>query len=119
MRSMLSYDDVQPTVSSSGAVLPAAGCVSISGTRRQVQESIPQFPRNIRSPDATPVKPIIVQSPSDPLAVRGKGNYTCPYGRECKKGGVGVNGELVVFERNSAFKYVSKQLTGIRINQLC
>jgi hypothetical protein len=40
------------------------------------------------------------------LAVRGKGQYTCPEGPNCTKGGLQANGEIVVFERNSAFRYV-------------
>ena len=38
------------------------------------------------------------------LATRGKGEYTCPRGASCTKGGVSQNGSLVVFERNSAFR---------------
>lgn len=38
------------------------------------------------------------------LASRGKGEYTCPLGIECRKGGVVSNGDLVVFKRNSAFR---------------
>jgi hypothetical protein len=45
-------------------------------------------------------------TPMNSLAVRGKGQYTCPEGRNCTKGGVQANGEVVVFERNSAFRYV-------------
>lgn len=40
----------------------------------------------------------------DQLKSRGKGRYTCPHGLECTKGGVQTNGELTVFERNSAFR---------------
>lgn len=40
------------------------------------------------------------------LEARGKGQYTCSEGRNCTKGGVQANGEMVVFERNSAFRYV-------------
>lgn len=40
------------------------------------------------------------------LSSRGKGSYVCPYGPSCRKGGVKPNGEIVVFERNSAFKLV-------------
>ena len=38
------------------------------------------------------------------LAPRGKGQYTCPYGHNCTKGGVSDDGSIVVFERNSAYK---------------
>lgn len=42
------------------------------------------------------------------LKTRGKGHYTCPRKYDCKKGGVQPNGELTVFERNSAFRYSTK-----------
>ncbi|KAK2857316.1 hypothetical protein FQN49_004826 [Arthroderma sp. PD_2] len=37
------------------------------------------------------------------LGRRGVGNYKCPFGKDCTKGGV-RDGELVKFERNSSFK---------------
>lgn len=37
------------------------------------------------------------------LRRRGKGSYTCPKGRRCKKGGVDSTGEPIQFDRNSAF----------------
>lgn len=37
------------------------------------------------------------------LTVRGTGKHTCPYGMSCTKGGL-RDGELLVFERNSAFR---------------
>jgi len=42
------------------------------------------------------------------LKNRGKGHYTCPRTYDCKKGGVQPNGELTVFERNSAFRYSTR-----------
>jgi hypothetical protein len=42
------------------------------------------------------------------LKSRGKGHYTCPRRNDCKKGGVQPNGELTVFERNSAFRYSTR-----------
>jgi hypothetical protein len=39
------------------------------------------------------------------LERRGKGQYKCPYGRECTYGGVKPDsGQLVIFEQNSAFR---------------
>ena len=38
------------------------------------------------------------------LSTRGKGAYNCPLGTKCRKGGVHSSGELVVFERNCAFR---------------
>lgn len=43
------------------------------------------------------------------LKQRGKGNYTCPKGLRCEKGGV-ENGQLVLFDRNSAFLLVNVAL---------
>jgi hypothetical protein len=40
------------------------------------------------------------------LRARGKGHYTCPRGTACDKGGVQLNGQLTVYERNSAIRYV-------------
>jgi hypothetical protein len=37
------------------------------------------------------------------LKSRGKGSHTCPKGKNCTKGGIDKNGELIVFDRNSAF----------------
>lgn len=42
---------------------------------------------------------------SNPLLARGKGQHRCPHGSECTKGGF-RNGEIVIFERNSAFRSV-------------
>jgi hypothetical protein len=42
----------------------------------------------------------------DHLKVRGSGQYTCPEGLSCKRGGV-IDGNLRVFKRNSEFRYVS------------
>lgn len=40
------------------------------------------------------------------LARRGKGHYNCPHMLECTKGGVSPDGTLIIFERNSAFRFV-------------
>jgi hypothetical protein len=37
------------------------------------------------------------------LRQRGKGAYYCPKGRQCDKGGVDKEGNLVRFDRNSSF----------------
>lgn len=52
--------------------------------------------------DANPCDPAV--PPLEQLKSRGKGTYSCPYGGDCKRGGVQPNGELVVFTRNSAFR---------------
>jgi hypothetical protein len=38
------------------------------------------------------------------LASRGKGSYVCPEGQRCMKGGISPSGQMIVFERNSAFR---------------
>jgi hypothetical protein len=49
----------------------------------------------------------VTEVPSiEQLKARGKGHYTCPHGTACDKGGVQPDGELTVYERNSAFRYV-------------
>jgi hypothetical protein len=42
---------------------------------------------------------------SNPLLTRGKGQHRCPHGSECTKGGF-RNDEIIIFERNSAFRLV-------------
>jgi hypothetical protein len=42
---------------------------------------------------------------SNALLARGKGRHRCPYGSKCTKGGF-LNGEVKIFERNSAFRLV-------------
>lgn len=63
------------------------------------QRDEPSSPGSERSPQGT------LYDPLDSLSSRGKGNYTCPHGSSCTKGGF-RNGETVIFERNSAFRYV-------------
>ena len=57
-----------------------------------------------------------VQSGETTLSVRGKGHHVCPHGASCTKGGLAADGRLVIFERNSAFRYVfliSQSLTSL------
>jgi len=42
---------------------------------------------------------------SEELRVRGTGNYTCPQGLSCRKGGLHKDGTIRVFSRNSDFRY--------------
>ena len=44
--------------------------------------------------------PDIIES----LPARGKGHYTCLYGTDCTKGGLQADRDVVIFERNSAFR---------------
>lgn len=37
------------------------------------------------------------------LKQRGKGNYSCPKGKWCTRGGVDKEGNVIIFDRNSAF----------------
>lgn len=41
------------------------------------------------------------------ISQRGKGEYVCPLGSECRKGGW-KDGSYVIFNRNSSFKLVVK-----------
>ena len=39
------------------------------------------------------------------LGQRGKGRHTCPHAFRCTKGGLNADGTMVIFERNSTFRY--------------
>lgn len=41
------------------------------------------------------------------VKTRGTGNYKCSHGRSCQKGGVGSDGAIRIFTRNSDFKCVA------------
>lgn len=82
--------------SSSPMLTPA----TTSGTQEELSE-----PK--RSPSSEDLAgPDLIREMLTSLSVRGTGRYTCPYLHDCRKGGVKY-GELVVFERNSAFRLVS------------
>jgi len=56
--------------------------------------------------DSVSDQPNTTEAPSaEQLKTRGTGNYTCPHGTACKKGGVQPDGQLRVFKRNSEFRY--------------
>ena len=38
------------------------------------------------------------------ISSRGRGQYTCPLGKDCAKGGLDIGGEPLVFELNSTFR---------------
>ncbi|KAK4141812.1 uncharacterized protein C8A04DRAFT_30657 [Dichotomopilus funicola] len=61
----------------------------------------------LESPDLVPEQPPIARELVDAnqLAHRGKGRHTCPHAFRCTKGGVNADGTLVIFERNSHFRY--------------
>ncbi|KAE9378262.1 hypothetical protein N431DRAFT_435425 [Stipitochalara longipes BDJ] len=63
-------------------------------------------PTDDRSPGSEGSAQSNTNDPLASLSSRGKGHHICPQGGSCTKGGVGRDGELVVFERNSAFKSV-------------
>lgn len=60
-----------------------------------------------RSSASTEPMPGAAVDPTKSLTSRGKGNYVCPHGTGCSKGGVKPDGDLVIFERNSAFRSVT------------
>ncbi|KAF3166819.1 hypothetical protein TWF751_008589 [Orbilia oligospora] len=66
-----------------------------SSTLYQVRRTSGSTPASLSSPGSI--------DPGLDLERRGTGNYVCPQGWECRKGGV-VDEELVVFKRNSEFR---------------
>jgi hypothetical protein len=70
-------------------------------TTSGTQEAISEPKRSPSSEELT--GPDLIRELLTSLSVRGTGRYTCPYLHDCRKGGVKY-GELVVFERNSAFR---------------
>ena len=56
-----------------------------------------------KSPPALSDKDHFANFNLDQWKRRGKGDYYCPRKYECTKGGVNADGELVKFERNSAY----------------
>lgn len=61
------------------------------------------FKFEIKSPRLEDETQGIINEMLADLGRRGKGEYTCPLGNRCRKGGIS-NGELFVFKRNSAFR---------------
>jgi len=70
-------------------------------TTAGTQEAISEPKRSPSSEELT--GPDLIRELLTSLSVRGTGRYTCPYLHDCRKGGVKYE-ELVVFERNSAFR---------------
>lgn len=62
---------------------------------------VPEFPDMV--PEQPPIPKELVDASQ--LAQRGKGRHTCPHAFQCTKGGVNADGTLVIFERNSNFRY--------------
>ena len=80
-------------VNSTAAGTPAAGKTPVNQQRVTEQlegESDEEEPRQ-------PIKDEIARNLYHSLGTRGKGTYTCPYGQDCTKGGVGDGGVLLVF----------------------
>jgi hypothetical protein len=65
-----------------------------------------QVELDARSPGSDRSAQSNTNDPFASLSSRGKGHHVCPKGASCSKGGVGPEGELIVFERNSAFRSV-------------
>ncbi|KAH0559376.1 hypothetical protein GP486_004110 [Trichoglossum hirsutum] len=109
--------------------LPIASSIALnpdyqaSGPARPLQETMPNVQSSI-SPstehvadqedrETTAFEGSIQETVTDlltSLSARGRGSFVCPYDRSCVKGGVGRYGEIVTFERNSAFRLVAHQL---------
>ena len=58
-------------------------------------------------------------APIEELKPRGKGQYLCPEGLSCTKGGVQADGTLVVFERNSAFRLALPFRLAVFVGAIC
>ena len=58
-------------------------------------------------------------APIEELKPRGKGQYICPEGLSCTKGGVQADGTLVVFERNSAFRLAVPFRIAVFVGAIC
>jgi len=85
----------QPVATSLHATMPPPSELQ-QPTNRTSISSIDSQPRNIIGD---------LNRRIESLKGRGKGSHTCPLGKSCRKGGVQSNGELVVFARNSEFRY--------------
>ena len=75
------------------------GSVSLPDRGVVLREDSSGSPGSDRSRQAT------TYDASNPLLARGKGQHRCPHGSKCTKGGF-RNGEVIIFERNSAFRLV-------------
>lgn len=61
--------------------------------------------------DAQPTDPLeIAHWWLESLESRGSGEYTCPFQAACAKGGVRRDGRMIVFTRNSDFRYIHSTL---------
>ena len=60
-----------------------------------------------------------LMAPIEELKPRGKGQYLCPEGLSCTKGGVQADGTLVVFERNSAFRLAVPFRIAVFVRVIC
>ena len=58
-------------------------------------------------------------APIEELKPRGKGQYLCPEGLSCTKGGVQADGTLLVFERNSAFRLAVPFRIAVFVGAIC
>ena len=60
-----------------------------------------------------------LMAPIEELKPRGKGQYLCPEGLSCTKGGVQADGTLLVFERNSAYRLAVPFRIAVLATVLC
>ena len=87
-------------VNSTAAGTPATGKTLVNQQRVTEQLEEESYEEESRQP----IKDEITRNLYYSLGIRGKGTYSCPYGQDCTKGGVGHSGVLVVFQRNSSIK---------------
>lgn len=89
-----------PGISNEGLNAPAEMTYDISASMDSPQRD-PKF--SSMAPEQPPASAGLVDA--NQLGQRGKGRHTCPHAFRCNKGGVNPDGTMVIFERNSDFRY--------------
>ena len=97
--------DTRPSIAASSVGImsnpPGQSSLHVPSSTTEAANHNENFPTMTEPTDS------IVEGLLKEVNYRGKGSHYCPYGSACMKGGVSADGSLVLFERNSAFKYVS------------
>jgi hypothetical protein len=84
------------------ASLEAPGDASLDPASAIIQE-VDVVDGDAQSPDPIEIAHRWLES----LESRGSGEYTCPFHAACTKGGVRRDGRMIVFTRNSDFRYIA------------
>ena len=85
----------EPTMSSMST------STTMTGTSTRTLTRSDSISTTMDAPTTTAPAPLLSDAN---LRARGKGQYTCPQGVNCRKGGVDPHGNLTLFERNSTFR---------------